>query len=130
MSAEQRSQDDRTMAMLAHGSIILNAITGVGGIIVALVLWLVKRQESPWVGQQALQALVYQVITAVIFYLLLTVSIILIAILVGILCLPLTLLVGLAALAYGVYGAYRCYQGDDFRYWWLGDFLAAQKGLG
>ncbi len=129
MATQQRSQDERTMAMLAHGSIILNVITGFGGIVVALVLWLVKRQESPWVGAQALQALVYQGITAAIFWLLLIISFVLVAIFIGVLCLPLAFLIGLAAVAYGLYGAYRCYQGDDFRYWWLGDFLASQKGL-
>ena len=55
-------QDERVLAGLAHGSILLGPLTnGVGGIVSALVIWLIQRDKSAYVAFQALQALVYQV---------------------------------------------------------------------
>lgn len=120
------SSDERTFAMLAHGSILLNLVTGFGGVIVALIIWLLKKDQYPWVGFQALQALIFQIACITVLPLLLTVSAILIILLVGLILLPVVLLLGLAALVYGLFGAYRCYDGVDFRYPWLGDFLASR----
>lgn len=117
------------LAMLAHGSIVLTLVTGFGGVIVALLIWLLKREEYPWVGFQALQALIFQMACLSAFPFLLTVSVILVLFLVGVILLPLVLLLGLVALVYGVFGAYRCYRGADFRYPWLGDFLAARVAI-
>lgn len=121
------TQDEKTMAMLAHGSILLNVFSGFGGIIVALIIWLVKKNESPWVGFQALQSFIYQVIAGSALVVIWAISLALMMIIVGFLCLPFALLLTLATLIYALYGAYRCYQGYDFRYLWLGDFLAAQQ---
>jgi uncharacterized Tic20 family protein len=55
-------QDERVLAGLAHGSVLLGPLTnGVGGIVSALVIWLIQRDKSAYVAFQALQALVYQV---------------------------------------------------------------------
>ena len=60
-------QEERMLAALAHGSVLFAPLTnGVGGIVTALVIWLIKRDKSPYVAFQALQALVYQVATFVI----------------------------------------------------------------
>lgn len=120
------SSDERTLAMLAHGSILLNLVTGFGGVIVALIIWLLKKDQYPWVGFQALQALLFQTACLLAFPFLFTVSVILVLLLVGVILLPVVLLLGIAALVYGLFGAYRCYDGADFRYPWLGDFLASR----
>lgn len=55
-------QNERVLAGLAHGSILLGPLTnGVGGLVAALVIWLIQRDKSAYVAFQALQALVYQV---------------------------------------------------------------------
>jgi hypothetical protein len=55
------TQDNRTWAGLAHGSILLAPFTsGLGGIVAALVIWALQKEKSAWVAGQALQALVYQ----------------------------------------------------------------------
>lgn len=55
------TQDERVMAALAHGSILLGIFTsGIGGIVTALVIWLVQKDKSRYVAFQALQSLVYQ----------------------------------------------------------------------
>ena len=58
------TQNERALAALAHGSILLGLFSnGIGGIVTALVIWVVQRQKSAYVAHQALQALVYQVAT-------------------------------------------------------------------
>ena len=56
------TQDDKVLAALAHGSILLGAVTsGIGGIVAALIIWLTQKDKSAYAAAQALQALVYQV---------------------------------------------------------------------
>ena len=61
------TQDERVLAALAHGSILLGFFTsGIGGMVAALVSWLAERGKSAYASAQALQALVFQVITFVV----------------------------------------------------------------
>ena len=58
------TQNERLLAALSHASIVLGLFSnGVGGIVTALVIWVVQRNKSAYAAQQALQALVYQVAT-------------------------------------------------------------------
>ena len=68
MSMEETvGRDERTLAGLAHGSIVLGLFTnGVGGILAALVIWLTQKAKSTYAAGQALQAMVYQTIVFVI----------------------------------------------------------------
>ena len=61
------SKDERTLAALAHASIILGLFTnGVGGLITALLIWLTQREDSDYVANQSLQALVYQAVVLLV----------------------------------------------------------------
>ncbi len=137
------TQDEVTMAAIAHGSALLGLFTsGIGGIIVALIIWLVKKEESAYVAFQALQALVFQIavlvvtlIAGIVVAFLWTVAGILSAILVGLCLMPFALvatfvvvLIPLAGLIYGLYGAIECYNGKDFAYWLVADFIKGQLG--
>ncbi len=128
------SNDERTMAALAHGSIIFTLFTGgVGGLIVALVVWAVHRDKSEWVAHQALQALAFQLVATVITYVLWFITGILfflVSIIIGICLLPLAFIFvlvaaafPLAATAYGLWGALETYRGRDFQYWLIADFV-------
>lgn len=65
------TQDERVLAALAHGSILLGVMTnGVGGIAVALVVWLTQKGKSAYAAGQALQAMVYQIAITVLAWLL------------------------------------------------------------
>lgn len=60
-------QDEKVLAAVAHGSILLGPMTnGIGGIVTALVIWLVQKDRSAYVAFQALQALAYQGVTFVL----------------------------------------------------------------
>jgi len=55
------SQDDRTMAMLAH---ILPIFTGFLG---PLIIWLIKKDQSKFVAYHGMQALFFQIAVAVLY---------------------------------------------------------------
>lgn len=136
------------LAGLAHGSILLGVFTsGIGGIVAALVIWLVQKEKSAYVAAQALQALVYQVMVFLMTMLVWCCW--------GVLWLllflpplaanpsayqvtpPAGLWVGLAlmiipigfwglTILYGLWGAARCLGGHDFKYAIVGNWLENQ----
>lgn len=124
----------RTWAMLAHLSVLLNLITGFLGVIVPLVIYLIYKDRSRYVAYQSMQAFVFQLIWwgggGLLIGAIWAVTGILSAILIGILCIPFALvgtvvlaLMPLVALVYGVYAAIETNQGQDFRYWLVGDWV-------
>jgi uncharacterized Tic20 family protein len=145
--AEQMTltQDERNLAGLAHGSILLGIFTnGMGGILGALVIWLIQREKSAYVAVQALQALVYQSLAFLVTMLAwccwggLWMAMIFLPLIANpgaydvspppSLWLGLFLMVipfgiwGLTIL-YGLYGAVRCLGGHHFKYAVIGNWL-------
>jgi len=125
--------DERTWAMLAHLSVILNLITGFLGVVAALVIYLVYKDRSRYVAYQSMQSFVFQLIWWFGGGLLSVIACVftgaLSAILVGIVCIPLACaisLMPLVALVYGVVGAVQCNTGQDFRYWLVGDWVRGE----
>jgi uncharacterized Tic20 family protein len=139
-----------TTASLAHASVLVTVIlgtpAGIGvpvGLAVPLVMYLSYRKQSRFIALHALQAFAYQlagtlvvatlgVLVAVAW----TVSGSLAAVLIGLALMPLamtlTLLLAGAAIAwlvYGLYAAYQVYQGRDFRYWLIGEWLEREVKL-
>ena len=140
--AALRSRDERTWAALAHACTWLNFATGLGGLIGAAAIWLVKKEESDWIAFHGLQSLAFQaaqlVITLVVVggtwilgfaFSLLTLGF---GTLIAVPFMFLTFFLGIAVmiggLVYSLVGAYRVYEGQEFRYLWLGDWVAAQSG--
>jgi uncharacterized Tic20 family protein len=142
------TQDEMTMAALAHASVVLTFVIALGlllGVLVPLLIWLTHKEKSAYVSFQALQATVFQVVSILVVAIVLAVSIILIiagwtvsgaltAILIGLCLMPfaalitvvfglLVLILPFAQLGYGLYAAYETYQGRDFRYWLIGEAL-------
>ncbi len=144
--------DEWTAAALAHASALLTLILGTAGgvgaligLAVPLVIYVGYRDRSRFVAFHALQSFVYQV-TGILAYAILaavlavwvamawTASGLLSAVLIGLLLIPFALLLTLttvlllactpfAWLGYGLYAAYQVYQGHDFRYRFIGEWL-------
>ncbi|HVT32150.1 MAG TPA: DUF4870 domain-containing protein [Rhodanobacteraceae bacterium] len=64
-AAAPTDADERTWALLGHLSAFSAFITGLGCVIGPLIVWLVKRDTMPFAGEQALEALNFN-ITAII----------------------------------------------------------------
>ncbi|MBO9360938.1 MAG: DUF4870 domain-containing protein [Thermoflexus sp.] len=125
------SAEERQWAMLAHLSVLLNLVTGLGGPIAAFLIYLFYRERSRYVAVQSLQALIFQLlawaVAGVIATALWAVSLPLTAAIIGICLIPvacLVTLIPLGALVYGVVGGIACNRGEDFRYWLIGDWVA------
>lgn len=123
------SDEERTWAVLAHLSAALNLFTGFLGLVAALIIYLVYKDRSRFVGFHAMQSLVMQSvlwlgggILAAVFG---VVTGLLSIVLVGLCLVPIAIILGLVPLAsvvYGVIGAIQVGQGDDFRYYKMGDW--------
>ena len=143
------SQDERTMAALAHGSILLGVLTsGIGGILAAMIIWITQREKSAYVAYQSLQAMVYQIIvlllTVIGFCLWGVLFMFMIALpsmanpdlyqnapppsiwfgMVLLVC-PCGLCLG--TILYGIWGAIRCLGGSDFTYIGIGKWLESNE---
>jgi uncharacterized Tic20 family protein len=142
------TRDERTLAALAHGSILLGLFSnGLGGIVTALVIWAVYRNKSTAVAFHALQALVYQVATFLLTMLawccwgLLWTAMILVPMIdnpglyettppaslwVGMAFMVLPLGLWALTILYALWGAVRFLGGHDFKYAIIGDWVKAQ----
>jgi uncharacterized Tic20 family protein len=127
------TQDEKTMAALAHGSIVLGLVSGgVGGIIAALVIWIAYKEKSAYVAFQSLQAMIFQGLTLVSAFLVGVVWTfvgLLSAIIIGLFLIPLAIAISFVPVVlffYGLYAAYETYEGRDFQYWLLADVLKKQ----
>ncbi len=122
--------DERTWAMLAHLSVLVNLFTGFLGPLVALIIYLVFRERSRYVAYQAMQSFLFQLIAWVgggtLAVVLWAAGGILSVICVGVLLFPLAIaasLIPIAAIVYGIFAGVETYQGKDFRYWLVGDWV-------
>ena len=128
------SNEERTWAMLANLSVLINLVTGLLGALAALIIYLVFRDRSRYVAYHALQSFIFQLIywgapgllIAVIWALTGGLSLALI----GLLCIPfacvltvLAMLMPVVSIVYGVVAAVQTSQGRDFKYWLVGDWV-------
>src|SRR6185312_13976060 len=61
------SKDERNWGMFAHLSGLLAFVSGIGGIIGPLVIYLLKKDEMPFVRDQAREALNFQITMFIAF---------------------------------------------------------------
>lgn len=62
------TKDEQNLAMIAHlGGLLGLVFGGLPGFLVPLVIWLLKKEESAYVGQEAREALNFQ-LTLLIMY--------------------------------------------------------------
>jgi len=143
-----RTQEEKQLAALAHASILLGLMSnGIGGIMAALVIWVVKKEKSPYLAFQALQAMVYQAITFVVIMMawccwtMLYLGLIFVPLLsnpsayetsvppgmwIGLLLIVIPLGIWGLVILYGLWGAARSLSGHDFEYALIGRWLKAQ----
>ncbi len=122
--------DEHTWAMIAHLSILGNLVTGFLGPVAALVIYLVYKERSRYVAYHSMQSFVFQLIgwvgAGALAGVVWAVSGVLSTVLIGLLCMPLACIISLfpfGALIYGVVGGVQTSQGQDFKYWLVGDWV-------
>ncbi|MEN9697014.1 MAG: hypothetical protein RLZ56_435 [Bacteroidota bacterium] len=97
------TQDEKTLAVLAH------VLGFFGSFIVPLIIYLVKKDESPYVREHAKEALNFHISMAIYY----TISIILILVLIGILG---VIFLGTFSLVVSIVAAIKALDGKPYRY--------------
>jgi uncharacterized Tic20 family protein len=126
--------DERTWAMLSHLSVLLNLVTGFAGPIAALIIYMIYKDRSRLVAYHAMQSFVFQLIWwyggGLLIGVMWGIVGLLSAVLVGIVLIPFAVLftlvfavLPLGSVIYGIIGAIQTNQGQDFKYWLVGDWV-------
>jgi len=122
--------EEHQWAMFAHLGVLVNLISGFLGPAVPLIIYMIYKERSRYVAYQSLQALIFQLIWwiggGIITGIAWAVTGALSAVVIGILCIPFSCIISfipLFALSYGVYGGIQASQGQDFKYWLVGDWV-------
>ena len=128
------TSEEQTWSMLAHLSILVNLFTAVLGPLIALIIYLVYRNQSRYIAYQSLQSLIFQTIAwlgaGMIIAFTWIITGLLSAVLIGLFLIPpaiiITAILGqlpLIAVVYSIGGAIQCYHGRDFKYLFIGDWV-------
>jgi uncharacterized Tic20 family protein len=121
------AKDERTWSILAHLSILLDLVTGIGGPIAALIIWLVYKDKSQRVAFHALQSLWYQVAWIVILSAGWLITYILMLVLIGFLLIPVMAIVSVVPFVHQCYAAYKVSQGVEYRYPIIADMVDEER---
>jgi uncharacterized Tic20 family protein len=114
-SGGPQSSDERMWAMFGHLSAFTAFITGIGCILGPLVIWLIKRDTMAFAGEQAKEALNYNITVALAFVGLWVLTIITVGI--GIfLTFPIGFLLFIAWIVFTIIAAIKANEGVDYRY--------------
>lgn len=119
--------DERTWSMLSHLSGLLTLVSGIGGPVAALVIWLFYRERSGRVAFHALQSLIYQVAWVVILAVGWTITGILSLVLVGILLIPVMVIASVFPFVHQIYAAVKVNGGQDYRYPIIADMIDGSR---
>jgi uncharacterized protein len=129
-AASVSPQEERTWAMLAHLSILLNLVTGFLGGIGAIIIYFVYKDRSRYIAYHAMQSFLFQTITwlgaGLLAGIFIGVGSAFAILIIPLLCLIpgfVFILVPPASLIYGIIGAVKTNNGEDFRYWQVGDWV-------
>jgi uncharacterized Tic20 family protein len=104
------SEEDKSLAMLCH---LLGIFTGFIG---PLILWLVKKDSSMFVGHHGREAFNFQITLMLVMLGLGSVTIVLMFVIVGILLVPVMFIIPILALVAEIIAAVAAQKGDWHRY--------------
>lgn len=107
--APHASNDDKNWAVIAHLSAVAGLVIPFGNVVGPLVVMLTKGKESNLVGDQAREALNFQIAATIAFL----ISMVLMFVLVGFLLMP---IVGIIDLVFVVMAAVAASRGERYRY--------------
>ena len=105
----QPTKDERTWAMLSHFSALCMFIFPFGNILAPLIIWLIKKDEMPFVEDQAKEVMNFQISMTIYFI----GSIILIIVLIGI---PILIVLGIFNIIITIIAGIRANDGKSYRY--------------
>ena len=120
--------EEKQWAMIAHFSVLINLFTVFMGAAIPLIIYFVYKDRSRYVAYHALQAFIMQAICSFGGTLLAVLigGLSQVIPLAGLICLPVSCVFAILpviALIYGPYGGIQINNGQDFKYWLIGDWV-------
>jgi len=103
------SKAERDWAMFTHLSAFSFAITGIGFVVGPLVMWLIKKDEYPFVDDQGKEAVNFQISIAIYA----AVSVLLVFVLIGIVLLIAVVILDIVCI---ILAAMKAKDGERYRY--------------
>ncbi|BCX49579.1 conserved hypothetical protein [Haloferula helveola] len=104
------TEEERTLGMLCH---LLGLLTGFIG---PLILWLVKKDESAYINHHGKEALNFQLSELLYFFVLGSITFVLMFFFIGLLLLPVLFVLWVLAVVASVLGCTAANRGEWFRY--------------
>jgi uncharacterized Tic20 family protein len=114
-AATPSETDERTWALLGHLSAFSAFITGLGCVIGPLIVWLVKRDTMPFAGEQAKEALNFNITAIIAAFALGAFTLITLGI-GALLTVPLALALFVAWFVLTIIAAVKANNGEHYRY--------------
>lgn len=109
--------DDTSMAMIAHLTGMINLIAWPFGFVGPLVIYLTRKDQSPYARDQGAEALNFQITLSIAFIAVTVVGLILTIVGVGVIILALGLpALWIAALVFGIMASTAANRGENYRY--------------
>lgn len=105
------SKDERMWGMLCHLGALGGVVIPFGNVIVPLVIWMVKKEDMPFVEEQGKESLNFQITVAIAM----AVCFLLSFVLIGLLLMP---IVGIGALVFVIIAGIKANEGESYRYPW------------
>lgn len=128
------SQDDKVVGALSHAAVLLP----MWGIVVPVLIWVTQREKSEYIRQQSMQALAWQILQIVLFFVAYIPFILLIvsdvffttneqleSFFLQFCSIGLIVLITIGPIIMGIYAAVRNLQGHDFTYPLIGQRVRA-----
>jgi len=119
-AAQAPSQDDRQWAMFGHLSALTGVLTGgLGNILGPLVIWLVKKETSPFAADQAKEALNFNITLFIVGVMVGVAGALFTVVTLGLgalLVVPVALLLAIAWLVLTIIAAIKANDGVAYRY--------------
>lgn len=104
------TRDARRWAMLCHLSALVGLLgNGLGFLVAPLVVWLLKKEDDPFIDDQGKEAVNFQITMFIALF----VSGILVLVVIGI---ALLVVVGIMMIVFPILGAIRANEGETYRY--------------
>jgi uncharacterized Tic20 family protein len=97
------TEDEKTISLLSH------VLSLVGGFLAPLIIWLLKKDQSAYIAEHALESLNFQISIMIYF----AVAGVLCIILIGFVLLP---IIGIFALVVIIVATIKAYKGEMYRY--------------
>ena len=109
--------DEHIICSLAHGLIIPLPV------VAPLVIWALYKEKSEKIKLQSMQAMIYQLAAYGIFISIWIIGLVFSLVIIGFIFFPFAMILILAAIVYGLYAVYRCYNRQEFEYPVIGEYV-------